>query len=107
MVRRRANRLGEDFRLPIGRVAETRRLLRRLLRAQAAGRVLVVGRVPPVRQAMPGSLLDIAGTDPTSNNVTVCSRVDARGTLPPARWDTVIVNDPDLRLWPRQLDAIL
>lgn len=104
-VRERVGRHAGDRRLPVGSVARDRRLLSRALRHVPAGRALVVGPGLAVRQALRRAPVDVAGTSPHAEEVTVCSLVLGAGSLPPARWDLVVVTDPgsDLR---RRLDAV-
>jgi hypothetical protein len=90
-ARRLVRRLVERPGLPVGRTADTRRLLRTVLTGR--DRALVVGPVGPVRQAIPWAALDVAGTDPHDREVTVVSSAVEEGSLP-RRWDCVIVTDP-------------
>lgn len=93
LVRDLAARVIGERAAPVGGVARDRRLLRRALGHRTPGRVLVVGPGLAVRQVLPGLHVDVAGPLPHLE-VTVCSSVDAPGSLPPARWDTVVVTDP-------------
>lgn len=93
-VRRLAERFIGERAAPVGGVARDRRLVRRTLAGEPVGRVLVVGPGLAVRQALPGAVVDVAGTSPHSEEVTVCSPALDAGSLPPLRWDTVIVTDP-------------
>jgi hypothetical protein len=92
-ARARVARLLGDRPLPIGNVARDRRLVRRALGGRFLGRVLVVGPGRAVRQALPDVGVDVAGTDPHALDVNVCSAVHGTGSLPPERWDTVVVRD--------------
>lgn len=98
-----ARRLGERP-APVGGVARDRRLLRRALAPESAGRVLVVGPGLATRQALPGRHVDVAGTVPHHAEVTVCSLVAGPGSLPEGRWDTVVIAEPGPDL-PGRLDA--
>jgi hypothetical protein len=91
-LRRLAVRWVGDSAIPIGGVAGDRRLLRRALRAQSLGRVLVVGPGLATRQALPEVLVDVAGVVPLTE-VTVCSAVRDADSLPRARWDTIVITD--------------
>lgn len=93
-VRALASRLFGERPLPVGDVARDRRVLRRVLTGRPPGRVLVVGRGLPVRQALPGVAVDVAGTSPHLAEVNVCSSVTSTGSLPRNRWDTVVVSEP-------------
>jgi hypothetical protein len=93
-VRRRAGRLAEEHRLPVGRTAQIRRLV-----AAALGdpqRVLVIGPPGAVRQALPDARLDVVGTDPHDAAVTVVSEAMGEGSLP-RRWDCVVVTEAEPR----------
>jgi hypothetical protein len=46
-----------------------------------------------VRQAVPGALLDVVGTDPRDRTVTVVSQALRPGSLP-QRWEAVVVTEP-------------
>lgn len=85
--------------IPIGGVARDRRLLLVVLDPTEVGSVLVVGSSVAARQALASIDVDVAGTNPHNNEVTVCSRVLEADSLPKSRWDTVIINSPgaDLR----------
>ena len=99
-VRSAAARVFGDRPAPVGRVARDRRLLRRALTGIDPGAVLVVGRSLATRQALPGRSVDVADTVPYPE-VTVCSAVGGPGSLPEARWDTVVTEpgpDPAGRL---------
>lgn len=85
-------RLDRDPGLPVGRTARTRRLLRAVLRDR--GRPLVVGPPHVVRQALPGTALDVVGTNPDDPSVTVVSRAEGAASLP-RRWHCVVVTDTD------------
>ena len=80
------------LRLPVGRVARHRRLLRRVLADAPVGRVLVVGPWRAALQAFTSSRVDVAGTSPHTEQITVCSTVEVPGSLPSRRWDTVILS---------------
>lgn len=94
LLRALASRCLGDRAAPVGGVARDRRILRRALRGRAAGRVLVVGSGLAARQALPACRLDVVGTNPHAAEVTVCSTASGVGSLPSARWDTVIISDP-------------
>jgi hypothetical protein len=94
LLRELAGRWLGEQPVPVGGVARDRRLLRRALGSQALGQVLVVGPGLATRQALPGIEVDVAGTEPHMPEVTVCSRASGAGSLPRARWDTVIVAQP-------------
>jgi hypothetical protein len=89
-----------DHVVPVGGVAGDRRLLRRGL-SFPVGRALVVGHSTAARQAMRGSHVDVAGTNPHAAEITVCSMVRDPGALPPRRWNTVIVTDSTVNLGQR------
>jgi hypothetical protein len=91
-ARRLARRIVEGHGVPVGRTADTRRLLRLVL--NGADRVLVVGPVAAVRQALPATRLDVVGTNPYRPDVTVVSTASDAGSLP-RRWDCVVLTDPD------------
>lgn len=91
-VRALAARLLGERAVPIGQVARDRRILRRALRGLPVGRVLVIGPGLAARQAWPDARVDVAGTSPYSTEVTVCSTALGAGSLPPARWDTVVIS---------------
>lgn len=95
LARTLAVRVFGDRPAPVGEVARERRLLQAALADRPVGRVLVVGPGTAARQALApaGVVVDVAGTVPLPE-VTVCSAVDEAGSLPPARWDTVVVSDP-------------
>lgn len=92
-VRAVAARVFGDRAAPVGGVARDRRLLKRALRGTDPGAVLVVGPSLATRQALRGRHVDVADTVPFPE-VTVCSAVRGPGSLPPGRWDTVVVSDP-------------
>ena len=60
--------------------------------AVRAPRVLVIGPARAVRRALPHTLLDVVGTDPQDQEVTVVSEADDEHALP-RRWDCVVVTD--------------
>lgn len=91
-VRSVAGRLLGERAVPIGAIARDRRLLRRALRGHSVGRVLVLGPGLAARQAWPDARVDVAGTSPYSPEVTICSEAVGGGSLPTARWDTVIIS---------------
>jgi hypothetical protein len=95
LVRRAAARWVGERVIPIGGVAQDRRLLRRALAPATSGRVLVVGPSLAARQALAGQPLDVVGTSPYAAYVTVCSSLHGPGSLPEARWDTVVVTQVD------------
>jgi hypothetical protein len=101
LVRETAARVFGERPAPVGGVARDRRLLRRALAGNDPGVVLVVGPSLATRQALPGRPVDVADTVPYPE-VTVCSAVAGPGSLPEARWDTVVVAevgpDPAARL---------
>jgi hypothetical protein len=99
------HRLVGDRPLPVGRLARDRRLMRRALRGRARGKVLVVGPGTAVVQALPELAVDVAGTSPHQREVTVCSAVTRPGSLPPHRWDTIVVTD--LADLPTRLTALV
>jgi hypothetical protein len=106
VARTTAARLLGERALPMGAVATERRLVLQALSGQFVGAVLVVGPGLAVRQALAGTHVDVAGTSPHNDEVTVCSRVQGPGSLPHRRWDTVIIAqraDADL---PGRLAAI-
>lgn len=106
LARRVAARVAGERRLPVGGVARDRRLLRRALGRQRRGRVLVVGPGLAARQVLAPADVDVTGTSPHSAEVTVCTTALGAGTLPPARWDTIIVSDPGPD-WAARLAAVL
>ena len=59
-------------------------------------RALVIGPTYAVRRAWPDTLLDVVGTSPDDEEVTVVSEADGAASLP-RRWDCVVVTDPDPR----------
>jgi hypothetical protein len=90
-AKRRLDRLAEAHRLPLGRTARIRRLLRQSLANQRS--VLVLGPVGAVRQALPRAVLDVVGWSPHDLHVTIVS--DAMGPRSlPRRWPCVIVVQP-------------
>ncbi|MGY1735358.1 hypothetical protein [Geodermatophilus sp. SYSU D00684] len=90
-ARRLVRRVAEGRGLPVGRTAGARRLLRAVL--GRPGRALVLGGVGVVRQALPGTRLDVVGTDPHRPEVTVVSEAAEEGSLP-RRWECVVVTEP-------------
>lgn len=82
--------IGFDHRLPLGRVAAMRRLLRDALGQQE--HALVIGHPGPVRQAWPTARLDGVGTDPADAEITVVSEALEPGSLP-QRWDCVVITE--------------
>jgi hypothetical protein len=94
MLRSWVGRVVGERPIPLGRVARDRRTLRRALAPRPVGRVLVVGPGLAARQAFPNADVDVAGTSPHSTEVTVCSAVSGRGSLPPDRWDTIVISEP-------------
>lgn len=105
VVRNLAGRWVGERRIPLGRVARDRRALRRALRAEPVGSVLVVGPGLAARQALAPKVVDVAGTIPHLAEVNVCSTVRGAGSLPQSRWDTVIISEHDSG-FAEQLDAI-
>jgi pimeloyl-ACP methyl ester carboxylesterase len=105
LIRRLAARWVGERRIPFGSVARDRRVLRRALGTEPVGRVLVVGHSLAARQALAPIAVDVAGTNPHSAEVNVCSAVRGVGSLPPARWDTVLISEHASDLV-EQLDAI-
>jgi hypothetical protein len=105
LIRRLAARWVGERRIPFGSVASDRRVLRRALRAEPVGSVLVVGPGLAARQALAPIAVDVAGTNPHSAEVNVCSAVRGAGSLPPARWDTVLISE-HASDFVEQLDAI-
>jgi hypothetical protein len=89
---RLVRRLDRDRRLPVGRTARTRRLLREVLHGHPCA--LVIGPPHAVRQALPGVALDVVGTRAGDPNVTVVSEALGPGSLP-RRWDCVVVTEVD------------
>lgn len=89
--------------MSIGRDTRDRRLLRRAV-ADDPGRVLVVGPSRAARRLF--GMVDVAGTDQYSTEITVCSAAVGAGTLPAGRWDTIVVTEPGRDLSAR-LDAVL
>jgi hypothetical protein len=98
LVRRLLGRWLGERPIPVGGVARDRTLLRRALGGTDAGRVLVVGPGLAIRQALPFNEVDVAGTSPYSSEINVCSAVRTVGSLPPQRWDTVVVTDSGAHL---------
>jgi hypothetical protein len=88
---RRLHRAALDHRLPLGRVADMRRLLRQGLGDQT--HVLVIGHHGPVRQAWPAARLDVVGTAPDRAEISVVSEAAGEGSLP-RRWSCVVVTEP-------------
>ena len=95
LLRQAAGRWLRERAIPVGGVAADRRLLRRALPQESLGRVLVVGSSLAARQAWPQTVVDVVGTSPYAADVTVCSHLDGPDSLPPARWDTVLVTETD------------
>lgn len=95
-------RLERDPRLPVGRSARSRRLLRASLPDDV--RALVVGPRHVVRQALSRATLDVVGQDPGDLDVTVVSEAFGAGSLP-RRWDCVIVTERAPR-WDRLVAAV-
>jgi hypothetical protein len=98
LVQRAAGRWLRERAIPVGGVAADRRLLCDALPQDSLGRVLVVGASLAARQAWPQTVVDVVGTSPYASDVTVCSHLDGPDSLPPARWDTVLVTETDPRL---------
>lgn len=90
---RLVRRLERERRLPVGRTARTRRLLREVLPGRT--HALVIGPPHGVRQALPGATLDVVGTRSGDPSVTVVSEALGPGSLP-RRWDCVVVTEADL-----------
>jgi hypothetical protein len=84
-------RLATGPGLPLGHTARIRRLLS--LGLERDDRVLVVGPVAAVRQALPGVPLDIVGVDPHDPAINVVSDGEEEGSLP-RRWSCIVVTDP-------------
>lgn len=91
-VTRFKQRLPLDHRLPAGRAARMRRLLRAGLGRQ--DRVLVLGSPGLVRQVWPEAHIDVVGTGPEQPAVTVVSEGRGAGSLP-RRWTCVVLTDRD------------
>ncbi len=91
-VTRLWNRLAEGPGLPLGRTADRRHLLRRVLAGQP--RALVIGPPGAARQALPETTLDVVGTDPDDMTVSVVSEARGERSLP-ERWDCVIVMEEE------------
>lgn len=106
LLRRAAARWVNERVFPVGGVARDRRLLRRALTSVPVGRALVVGPNIAARQALRGAKVDVAGTVPQAPEVNVCSTVRTVGSLPPERWDTVVIADSGEQLEER-LPAVL
>ena len=104
-VREALGRLTGERPLPVGGLADERRLLRHVLDPVTAGEVLVVGPSLSVRQVLGDRPVDVAGTVPHRPEVTVCSTADRPRSLPAARWDTVVLTGPDAAAAPR-LEAV-
>jgi hypothetical protein len=104
LLRRVAARWIGERVIPVGGVAGDRRLLRSGL-TFPVGRALVIGPSTAARQALRGSLVDVAGTSPHAADITVCSTVRDEDSLPRGRWNAVIITDStvDLR---RRLHAV-
>ncbi len=100
-VREVLGRLTGERPLPVGGLADERRLLRHVLDPATAGAVLVVGPSLSVRQVLRDRAVDVAGTAPGAPEVTVCSTADRARSLPLARWDTVVLTGPDAAAAPR------
>lgn len=94
LLRRTAGRWLRERAIPVGAVARDRRLLRRVVPVATLGQVLVVGSSLAARQAW-GPAVDVVGTSPHAAHITVCSLLDSPASLPPARWDTVLVTEVD------------
>jgi hypothetical protein len=92
--------------VPVGGVARDRRLLRSVLAGEDPGKVLVVGPNIAARQALRGRPVDVVGTSPYTQYVTVCSELRRVGSLPPRRWSTVILSAPGDELQAR-LERVL
>lgn len=105
LVRALAERRVGERPVPVGGVAGDRRLLRRALADTDVGHVLVVGPGLAARQALPGVAVDVVGIVPHRADVTVCSAATGPRSLPPDRWDTVIVVEPGPDL-PGRLAAV-
>lgn len=106
LARELVSRLAGDRRLPVGGVARDRRLLRRALRDREPGAVLAIGTGVAVRQVLPLARVDVAGVIPHLREVTVCSRASGAGSLPPGRWDTIVVTEPGADLAARLAAAV-
>jgi hypothetical protein len=98
LIRQGASRWVGERAIPVGGVAQDRRLLRRALAPGTSGRVLVDGPSLAARQALGGQPLDVVGTSAHAADVTVCSALQGPGSLPEARWDTVVVTRVDQHL---------
>ena len=81
------------LRLPFGRVASDRRLLKDE-RASLGDQIAVVGSSLPTIQAVTDAQIDIVSANPFDRRVTVLSDALGAGSLPANRWSAVILVDP-------------
>lgn len=81
------------FRLPFGRTASDRRLLKDA-RASLGDHIAVVGWPLATLQAVRDAQIDIVSTNPFDRRVTVLSDALGAGALPTNRWSAVILVDP-------------
>jgi hypothetical protein len=81
------------LRLPFGRVASDRRLLKDE-RASLGDQIAVVGASLPTIQAVTDAQIDIVSANPFDRRVTVLSDALGAGSLPANRWSAVILVDP-------------
>ena len=81
------------LRLPFGRVASDRRLLKDE-RASLGDQIAVVGSSLPTTQAVTDAQIDIVSANPFDRRVTVLSDALGAGSLPANRWSAVILVDP-------------
>lgn len=95
LLSRLARRWVGERAIPVGGLARDRRFLRRALRGQDWGRVLVIGPGLAVRQVLPPGRVDVVGTSPYRSEVTVCSALVGPRPLPPGRWDTLVMTEVD------------
>lgn len=106
-LRRASRRAALQHRLPVGVVAQERRLLAAGLPSRVPGRVLVLGPAVALRQAHPTLPLDVVGTSAHDVAVTVVTEARGTGALPPARWDRIVLTDPPLDEIGAVLDAVV
>jgi hypothetical protein len=87
---RLVQRLAVGPGLPLGGVAQTRRLLRTAIGDRR--RALVIGDPGVVRQALPDADVDVVGTSADRGDITVVSEANGADSLP-RRWDCVVVTE--------------
>lgn len=78
--------------MPVGRTARLRRVFEDVLSGYDYGPVLVLGSAVAVRHALPNAPVDVVGTNPHDEMVTVVSEGMGADSLP-RRWTWVFVTE--------------